>query len=60
MNTFGKKCKCNHFESDHKAQKSIVSIPKLSDLGIILPHTPTSTETVRIDCKICDCKKFNP
>ena len=57
--TFGKKCKCGHFESEHNVQKLITPIPELSTLGILLPHSSKFIETIRIDCKICDCKKFN-
>ena len=58
--TFGKKCKCSHFESQHNVQKSITMISKVpNDLGIFLPIPPTLAESIRINCKICNCKKFN-
>ncbi|GEM_PF-4595057 len=59
--TFGKKCKCGHFESEHASRKNDFSIPKvIPEMGIIFTHPPSIDEPLRIACKICECKKFNP
>ena len=57
---FGKKCKCDHFESEHIAadmKYDDVSVVQLKTLYGLLPSLESKLE--RMNCKICDCKKFN-
>ncbi len=43
--TFGKKCKCGHFESEHASRKNDFSIPKvIPEMGIIFTHPPSIDE----------------
>lgn len=56
--TFGKKCKCSHYENSHVALKQNHSIPEPSDLGILLPFPP-DFDLKRSNCQICNCLKFN-
>lgn len=55
--SFGKKCKCGHFESDHIALKQHISIPGPHDLGVFLPHPP-DLYSKRGNCKVCGCNIF--
>ena len=61
--TFGKKCKCGHFESEHKSQTIESNPTKDYDIKPIgnLPMGLAPTihyDSRRDNCKICDCKKF--
>ncbi len=61
MKTFGKKCKCGHYESEHEPRKSNFTEPKvIPEMGIIFTHPPSIDEPLRNICKICDCGKFSP
>ena len=56
--SYGKKCLCGHYESEHVAltQKNPVLEP--SDLGILLPFPP-DFDLKRSNCQICNCQKFD-
>lgn len=57
---FGKKCECNHHESEHFAREikyeNITSIQVKTMFGL-LPLLESKIE--RKNCKICNCKEFN-
>ena len=56
---FGKKCKCNHYESEHNLQKQDFSKPSGIEMGILFTHPPGLIKgPVRTNCKICHCDKF--
>ena len=59
--SFGKKCKCGHYKSEHDLQKHDFSEPKaIPEMGILFTHPPGMVkEPVHIHCRICDCKKLD-
>ncbi|MDH3312386.1 MAG: hypothetical protein OEM28_04460 [Nitrosopumilus sp.] len=58
--TYGKRCNCNHYESEHTLQKHDFSEPRvIPEMGILFTHPPGMIkEPVRSGCKICDCKNL--
>ena len=56
---FGKKCKCGHLESQHISKKPTFKIPDIPlDVGMLSAH-PNISIVERINCKFCNCKKFD-
>jgi hypothetical protein len=58
--SFGNKCKCGHFESEHEPRKSSFQEPKaIPETDIVFTHPPPIDEPLRNICKICGCKEFH-
>ncbi len=61
MKTFGKKCKCGHFESDHiNENKNFYEPNRSPEMDYFMSPPPIIENPKRIRCKICLCDKFIP
>jgi hypothetical protein len=59
--SFGKKCSCGHFESEHDVERKIQAIQNITqNLRYIIPPPHAIDEVFRINCKYCHCNQFNP
>ena len=59
--SFGKKCSCGHFESEHDSERRIPAIENTTqNLRYLIPPPRIIDEAFRINCKYCDCDQFNP
>ena len=59
--SFGKKCSCGHFESEHDAERKTPSIQNITqNLRYIIPPPYAIDEVFRISCKYCHCNQFDP
>ena len=60
-NSYGKKCKCGHFEGEHQSKKKSSSIESVTqDYAYIIPPAEFPSEFIRGPCRICNCNMFNP
>ena len=61
LESYGKKCKCGHFESEHIIQNNKFYEPNaIPEMGIYLPSPPTFGNPKQIKCRGCTCDKFSP
>ena len=59
--SFGKKCSCGHFESEHDAERKTPNIQNITqNLRYIIPPSHAIDEVFRISCKYCHCNQFDP
>lgn len=56
---FGKKCECNHFESEHFPKKLTFSEPDFPYGMLEFPNPFIDKKSQRENCKKCGCKKFH-
>jgi len=58
--TYGKKCKCSHFESDHiNENKKFYEPNAIPEMGYFLPPPPTFNNPKQMRCRVCACEKFS-
>ena len=59
--TYGNKCMCGHFESEHVPPKQNFSLPNvIPETGHIFMHPPDFGKSKREKCKACNCELYNP
>ena len=58
--TYGKKCKCGHFESEHvNLNKKFYEPNTIPETRIFFHPSPTIDNPKQIRCKVCSCDKFS-
>ena len=59
--SYGKKCKCGHFESDHVNKNNKFYEPnEVPEMRIYFTPPPTIDNPKNIQCKGCNCMLFSP
>ena len=59
--SYGKKCKCGHFESDHVSlNKNFYEPNAIPEMRIFFHPPPTIDNPKTIKCKGCTCNHFSP
>ncbi|QMU53433.1 MAG: hypothetical protein GKS07_08055 [Nitrosopumilus sp.] len=59
--SYGKKCKCGHFESDHvKLNKKFYEPNAIPEMGLYMHPAPRIDNPKTIKCRGCTCDKFSP
>ena len=59
--SYGKKCKCGHFESEHvNLNKKFYEPNSIPEMGYFLSPPPTMDNPKTIKCRACECDRFSP
>jgi hypothetical protein len=59
--SYGKKCKCGHFESDHvNLNKKFYEPNAIPEMGMYMHPAPKIENPRTIKCRGCTCDKFSP
>ena len=58
---YGRKCKCDHFESEHVARTDDFFLPHVvPEMENVFTHPLDLRDSKRKKCKACDCEQYLP
>lgn len=59
--SYGRRCKCGHFESDHvNLNKNFYEPNAIPETRIHFTPPPTIDNPKTIKCRVCSCDYFSP